>query len=65
MIIRRLIAWVTGRRAAAVRFMPANEGSQGDLGLALEEFGRLLQSQDPDDLKRLADALSRPDLGKV
>jgi hypothetical protein len=65
MIMRRLIAWGTGRRAAAVRTIPTNDDSQEDLGLALEEFGRLLQSQDPADLKRLADALSRPGLGKV
>jgi hypothetical protein len=59
MILRRLIAWLTGRRAAAVRIAPPAPSKPAD-GLAPAEFARLLRSGDPDDLKKLARALSRP-----
>jgi hypothetical protein len=65
MILRRMIAWVTGGRAAAVRIVPAAGLARPDDVLAPEEFARLLRSGDPEDLKRLAMALSRLDLSRV
>ncbi|TAH66241.1 MAG: hypothetical protein EWM45_11955 [Rhodopseudomonas palustris] len=56
--MRRLIAWVTGRRAAAVPTAPARAPAEEGVGLAMEELANLLQSEDPKDLERLAEVLT-------
>jgi len=60
MFFRRLIAWLLWSptvRLPEGRGMAADDRSRLDP----EEFARLLRSSDPDDLKRLARAMSKPD----
>jgi hypothetical protein len=53
----RLVAMVAYRAAARRAGYAADDRSRLDP----EEFARLLRSSDPDDLKRLARAMSKPD----
>ena len=56
MILRRLIAWF-----GFGRLQPPATVPNADAAFDLEEFGRLLSSGKPGDLKKIARAMTRPD----
>lgn len=58
MIFRRFIAWLFLRLTTTCR---VRSEAFGGSGLDHEEFARLLKSRNPDDLKKIARAMSKPD----
>jgi hypothetical protein len=56
MILRRLIAWFGFGRLQRPAAVP-----NADAAFDLDEFGRLLRSGKPEDLKKIARAMTRPD----
>jgi hypothetical protein len=63
MILRRLIAWFRfGQRQPLPPPPVVPEAAAGlEAVFDLEEFGRLLSSGKPEDLKKIARAMTRPD----
>ena len=63
MIFRRLIAWFRFERPQTLPppvAVPETAGGR-QAALDLAEFGRLLSSGKPEDLKKIARAMTRPD----
>ena len=63
MILRRLIAWFRfGQRQPLPPPSVTPEAAAGrEAAFDLAEFGRLLSSGKPEDLKKIARAMTRPD----
>ena len=62
MILRRLIAWFRFERSqpSPPPAVPETAGD-GEVAFDLAEFGRLLSSGKPEDLKKIARAMTQPD----
>jgi hypothetical protein len=62
MILRRLIAWVRFERPQPLPQPTAlDEAADREAEFDLAEFGRLLSSGRPEDLKKIARVMSQPD----
>ena len=62
MILRRLIAWLGfGRRQPLPPAVATSAATDREVAFDLTEFGRLLSSGKPEDLKKIARAMTQPD----
>ena len=62
MILRRLIAWFRfGQRQPLPPSVVPEAAAGREAAFDLAEFGRLLSSGKPEDLKKIARAMTRPD----
>jgi hypothetical protein len=63
MILRRLIAWFGFARRRPLPLPPVAPSAAADRKAAFDfdEFGRLLSSGKPEDLKKIVQAMTKPD----